>query len=468
MRPVIFAGLLLASAAQSATSGADQRIALVLAADASLRADPVWPGFGLTDQPLALELDGKHSVLIGHPAPPPGFKREPGPGVAVATGGGALPDFKFEWDTDYPIGGAHAFAYRFRQDGDVPEDLDTLVHERFHVFQKTGFQTELQSYEYPDAGPDNLALAGLEQRALAKALAAGTPADRAAAGRMFVAIRRIRNDRWGLAIRRIEDWEEQSEGTAEYVTKMLFARPSFQRSGRAAGAEAIAVRLDRMPGPTDLGKHRSYGVGAAIGMLLDREGVTGWQASMAAGNPPAELAARAFPVLPAETDSFLRVARIAFGYTELLKEATVTFRQLTATRDRIVAQYQADPGIEFRLTVPTAGYSARFAAIGPAYALPDGARLQPAVRELVIDEPGFSLTVRERPVASVPNGGGYRFKIPPDTRLIEDGHPAAFSRGTHEFKTLAMNATGFEFSTSVAGSLVVTDRSASVTWSSHH
>ncbi len=463
MHSAFLAGLLLATEGL-AVPALDSRIALVLEADAALKADPVWPGFRLIDQPLAVELSGARSVLVAHPNAPKEFSRLRSHAVPVAIRDGMLPDFKFGWDVDYRVGGISAFAFRWSSTLAGVEDLDTLVHERFHVFQKTAFQRSGSAGSYPEAGPDNLALAALEQRALSKALTATSVSDRLAAGRMFVAIRRIRNDRWGRAIRSIEDWEEQSEGTAEYVTKVLLARPAFRRGEGIGGAAPIIARLEGMPGPTGLGKSRAYGVGAALGFLLDRECVTGWHDSVTAGNPIAELAARAFAVAPSETVAVAAAAKSEFGYAELLESARTALRREAGMLDRLLAQYQGDPGIELRVTTPSVSHSARYSAVGRSYPLPDGSTFRPATAELVIQEPGFSLTVRERPMTFVVDGGGYRFKISSDTRVTLDGRDIGLAAARLKFTRLHMSATGFELTIDLPGLLNVDAAAAAIEW----
>lgn len=235
------------------SGGESAPAALAIAVEVGrLGQQDLWPGFDPAMIPLAV-FDGSRTVLLGHPAPPAGFKRD------SVLGGwsheGRHPD----------VNGASArigdvwTATLLMTDSLSHRDLALrIVHEAFHVMQRERHPDWVPADGWFDVPMDAEWLAGrrLEARALARALESRSPEQSACWARAAI---RERSDRLGGAsgVAAHERRLELYEGLADYVEQ------------RAAGKDHASVPLeDRFP--TDSIRQRAEVIGAAYAFTLDR------------------------------------------------------------------------------------------------------------------------------------------------------------------------------------------------------
>lgn len=218
-----------------------------------------WPGFRLTDWPVAV-FDGTVTLLLHHPSPPAAFKpivRWPVARVYSGRYPGVAGNSTVE------IGGTRT-ATVVAGPGPASESVRlAYVEELFHVFW---FQrhadlrpNEMTRYSYPIKNARNLELMLAEDEALARALDAG---DAAAAASWAATAFRLRAEREGLLTadaRAFETGLEMMEGVANYVARGAV--------GLKPGETARRLRDERQ---ADQIRWRYYESGAAICLLLDR------------------------------------------------------------------------------------------------------------------------------------------------------------------------------------------------------
>src|SRR5579859_2747753 len=220
--------------------------------------NPVWPGWNASGTPLLFYLPGEQDVLINHPHPPDGFLPYTGPirfphGRIFVKNGPTI----FEADgqnTSKEVGGVQTLvvadtlsnlrnrlrtlledprptaqkveALSFSDLATDPYDqLGTVVHEGFHVFQHAQAPTkganEMLLVQYPVLSVENNVGLAQEGSALAEALHA---TDRAAVRRAAVRWLEVRKDRRaGLPAKAVEyeDGCEFKEGLAKYTQYRL-------------------------------------------------------------------------------------------------------------------------------------------------------------------------------------------------------------------------------------------------------
>lgn len=171
--------------------------------------------------------------------------------------------------------------------------LDLLYHEGFHAYQwetftavpgaRAAFGSTLAPVSLDGTPEEFEALAEAERQALAAALVAPSLDSVRVVLREYLSTRARRA---GLApdAQRVEQWEEQMEGTAQYVGEMCSAY------AMGAGSERVRARIGAQlaePQPALLAgrpsKWRAYAVGAALALLLDDLGAPDWRRVVAAG-----------------------------------------------------------------------------------------------------------------------------------------------------------------------------------------
>jgi hypothetical protein len=244
-------------------SAAQNIFAVVRALDAASQG--VWPGFDPSIIPVAL-YDGKNTILLRHPSPPPEFSPMPGrPGVLVAKGGyrGVAGNSTRE------IGGVRTATVIARPAQPAEGAILATVEEVFHVFwlaRHPSFRpNELSRYAYPVKDVENLRRLLAEDEALARALEAKPTGDSA---RWVVAALEIRRERLPSLTEDVRSFEtalEMMEGTANYVARVAVGEPPARTAERLRAAR----RADDI-------RWRFYDTGAALCLLLDRLS-PGWQ-----------------------------------------------------------------------------------------------------------------------------------------------------------------------------------------------
>ncbi len=456
----------LLAAAAAAAPVLDPLLHLALTAETSLHADPVWPGFTLFAQPVLLyDRAGHRSYLVAHPAPPAGFTRfTKGPPPILARDG-ELPELQSDYYTDYALGGRPTFVLVFTPGEDTFQRLTTLAHERFHVFQHAHFSDDHRDNTYGAVDPENMALATMEQRALAEALKAPGPEGSTRYARMFVALRSTRNARLAPPVRGIEDALERSEGTADYVQQRLAARPVFAHAGGAgSGLHNIIERLEMTLDRDRMAFTRYYETGSAQGWLLDRAGLPRWKREVTEGRTLFAVMQEAYPVDPGEVSTRVAAAmNELLGYQRLVAECRDRLAKAAAQREAAIREFATAPGWEVRVAEPPTGaHGANFTFSGSDFELEDGGKLYPGMSLLDVQRDDFRLSVKDRP--TVMDGIAYRFHAGLAATLAVDGRPAEFRPGRRPFATLSLTEPGLELACRAPGALVVTDHTATIEW----
>ncbi|HEY3381217.1 MAG TPA: hypothetical protein VGK32_05570 [Vicinamibacterales bacterium] len=218
-----------------------------------------WPGFRLSDWPLAV-FDGKQTFLLRHPSPPVEFTPLVGrPGVFVAAG--RYP--AVVGNSTVYIGGVRT-ATVIATPGPAPDStLLAYVEEVFHVFwlrRHTNFRpNEMARYAYPVKDDRNLRRVLGEDEALSRALEAASARQAAAWVALALQLRHERNAWLTDDDRAFETGLEMMEGTANCVARVVV--------GEKPGATAARLRTER---PADQIRWRYYDSGAAVCLLLER------------------------------------------------------------------------------------------------------------------------------------------------------------------------------------------------------
>jgi len=340
MRPLLRAVFaLLAAGAPCGVSaagpdGLDQVVLNGVLSAASVTApgrQEVWRGYDLLAQPVLLYRDPGFSMLVGHPSPPPDFRPFPSaifPRFSVYASTEPRLDVSSVFYTAYPLGGKRVFVTRYGEKEDVLETIATVVHERFHVYQDgtdgsaPAFKNLYSGRELyaSDMEPENLALAGMEETLLARALLDGRKDQEAI--KDLISVRMLRRGLFGMKWAALDNDLERLEGTAEYVTGRV--KELISEDGGVFSAETLARTLLREPEQDETVEHllhgRQYNTGAAICLLLDRH-VPGWKRRVAGEEYPFEILLKAFPVPTAELRARAAAAKKELGYGIRLKYA---------------------------------------------------------------------------------------------------------------------------------------------------
>ncbi len=218
----------------------------------------LWPGFDPISIPLAA-YDGRRTYLFRHPAPPDGFSPLPGSDPPAHVFEGRHPAVTS--NSSVEIGGR--VTATLRADGTAErsptESAAVALHESFHVFQRSrhpswqGNEGDLLLYPAEDARL--LALRRQETEAFRRALATQDLESRCWSTWAL----RLRRERFAAMDSIFSDYEwrsELNEGLAQYIQERAADHTTvvFPESGFA---------------PAQV-RHRSYAVGAAMALLLDR------------------------------------------------------------------------------------------------------------------------------------------------------------------------------------------------------
>jgi hypothetical protein len=272
----------------------------------------VWPGYWYAGKPFGFSREADSAIFVYVPEPPPRpynlvRARNTPAGLYSRHGypegfGGIALDFRVS-DQTLPV--VHAYT-------PVQHDvIELLFHEAFHANQwehftavpggRPAFGSPAARVELAGTTEAFEALATAERQALKAALSARGDALRAWV-RAYLALR-SRRAALSPAVQDVERYEEQTEGTAEYVGQLCTAHAIGAGPERASARIGAQLAADR---PALLGgrpsKWRAYAVGAAMGLLLDQLGADGWRTAAAAGVPLDVLLQRAVDAAPM-TDS---------------------------------------------------------------------------------------------------------------------------------------------------------------------
>ncbi len=436
----------------------EPRISLLMSFEQMIKKNPVWPGYSVLAQPIMVYRKGERSFLLEHPTPPQDYSM-----IAVSPYSVAMKEGTTQMDVTFKfhflINGVDSFAYMYKPgpNSDSPKsiahDAGLIVHERFHVFQEKDFKDipgHLPAERYEPSGKV-LAMAILEQRALAAAVTAEDQNESAFFARLFVAIRKNRNSE-GLADTNNENLEEQSEGTAQYVEINFLARMPGD-NGRAL--KDLLQFMELCTDIDSLGKTRFYATGAIQSILLDRHGQASWKSSVASGIPTADLLMALYPMSDAERQGLVDKAKARFDYVKLLEIGNAATAEYTAEKEKALADYNSLGGIE--LEVPDRG--------GPVgmtnwYPLDNGDTLYPSIHYKEINDAQLKLRIENRPAIS--GRRGFRFHVGVHAQFLLDGQPFELSNGTYPFASLEVHEPGADMVVSVPGTIGVRDDKARI------
>ncbi len=261
MRNVILPFLTAAAAACHAQAGAGTPprpdAPAVLAEADRMGASDLWAGFDPRTVPVAL-FDGERTWLFHHPAPPEAYSAAPDhPGLLVRPGRDSL----VRANSSVEMNGVRtATVMPFPAGASLAQRAAVVVHEAFHVFQRTRHPTwianEGELFTYPVTDVALLAQRRLESEALRRALAARTSAEAACWAGMAMSARRARFAGMSEGAVRYERGSELNEGLASYVQE------------RARGFDAPL--LPEVEFPAEAVRQRFYATGPAMGRILDR------------------------------------------------------------------------------------------------------------------------------------------------------------------------------------------------------
>lgn len=232
----------------------------------------LWPGFDPAKVPLAV-FDGEKTFLFRHPHPPTEFRPVADrPETAVAAGQHAL----VRANTSIALGGVRTATLLLDgpERSPVRESAAVAVHEAFHVFQAERHPkwggNEVDLFTYPVDDPVLLQLSRLETEALRRALAATGEKGSACWAGGALDLKRKRFATLGGAGALYERGTELKEGLARLV------------ESRARGASTLEPVFPKNEFAAGDVRSRSYAVGHAFGVLLDRF-AAGWESDLESG-----------------------------------------------------------------------------------------------------------------------------------------------------------------------------------------
>lgn len=232
----------------------------------------LWPGFDPAKVPLAI-FDGEKTFLFRHPHPPPEFEAVAGrPETASVAGRHPL----VRANTSVELGRVRTATLLVDapERSPVRESAATAVHEAFHAFQADRHPrwggNEVDLFTYPVDDPVLLQLSRLETEALRRALAERGDNGAACWAAAALDSRRRRFAALPEAGVLYERGTELKEGLARLV------------ESRARGASSKEPVFPANEFAASDVRSRSYAVGHAFGVLLDRV-AAGWESRLEAG-----------------------------------------------------------------------------------------------------------------------------------------------------------------------------------------
>lgn len=269
MTPILLS-VALSQVAGPVVSTPEEPGAIAVAAQVRKMASrALWPGFDPSRVPLAI-FDGEKTYLFRHPNPPPEFRPVADrPETAIAPGRHAL----VRANTSISLGGVRTATLLLDgpEQQPVGESAAVAVHEAFHVYQAERHPkwggNEADLFTYPIDDPILLQLSRLETESLRRALAAKNDRKAGCWAASALDQRRNRFALLGETGAAYERGTELKEGLARLVESRARAETSPAPVIPASDFAAGDVRS------------RSYAVGHAFGVLLDRF-AAGWEAGL--------------------------------------------------------------------------------------------------------------------------------------------------------------------------------------------
>ncbi|MCP4656685.1 MAG: DUF885 domain-containing protein [bacterium] len=353
-------------------------------------AEEIWPGFDTRKIPIAVNIDDRREILIGHPDPPPEFHpfgdvTLDGQPVLIRDGVTRYGPSGGGWAIE--LGGVRAVYVGIldeQGERDTEGYLSLLLHEAFHCYQVQYREpAEGPTDEYPLDDPVYAALLVLESHVLKAAVEAedGDEARRLAA--MFAAVRHQRRRELSPGVILREGEDEYNEGTATYSQARMFqllaargglAPLSDLRDPRYHGfadaeqryRENVAKIIPEGDGSVTF-MHAMYQHGMAQGLLLDRLR-PGWKEELREqGMTQFTVLERELALSPEEEEKLLALARERFAYGDLLAEQKRRVGERLAT----IRGFIAAPGRRYQIYHEHIPGRFKWKPRGPSYQVPE-------------------------------------------------------------------------------------------------
>ena len=441
---------------------------LVEAAGAIVRSAPaisedVWPGYWPDDQPFILyDVEEDLVLLVADGTRPSGFLPFRDQDLPSELQGrlylhrGILPGLEAGFHVDYRVGDVAATAVQWR--GDIESTLATLFHEEFHGYQSREFVSiSTDYYVEPSviAAPEYRAMAEVERRMLLSAL-------KQPAGRLpellrhYLAVRWVRAHSVPDSVRVKEQQTERAEGSANLVG---YAAAALATDKPNLPEENVRLQLERpikeYPGglPEQLLRWRLYGTGAAIGIVLDRLGESGWRERLQEGATFDELLARAVDFRPSEAPSIAPQALMTYEFEEVMADIATsapTSEDVQSEAD-FFALTPAVLTIDFPVSVEngSSDMDMNMDMAGGFTQLEKDLLYVPTPDVVTLQFPYASLVLREHPVLlDLRNSGDLgelRIRVSAALQAIPAaGSDRAIPQGTSRFEQLTIQANGVE------------------------
>jgi hypothetical protein len=363
-----------------------------------LFGDQIWPGFSTRKLPIVLNYKGLQEVLINHPQPPKEFRvfkdvELDGQTIMIRDGcthyvslGGVL-----------RIGGIRTAAGAVPgTDSGTEKYISMMLHECFHVFQDHFWKPASGRWaSFPIFDLSQAALIGLENRILHMAVQQEEAKEIHRLAKMFVAVRSQRRQSLTEEVRRCEDRENFSEGTAFYAEtrlSQLLQQPGERKSplvrhdpdykGYSEAGKIFHSYLEDILPPKDkpvtLG-HHIYQNGMAQALLLDRVR-PGWKKEMnTKGITQFKLLERQFPLEEDEITALVAAAKDKFDYKKIRAQQESLIREQITT----VHGYLDTPGRRYRVYYMENPSWFKWKPRKPSYLLP-GKHLSKTQRETAL------------------------------------------------------------------------------------
>ena len=421
---------------------------------ASAELSRLWPGYWPEDQAFIIQAPGEGALLVSSAPAPAGLEPLPGTELPPPLQGvawyrpGTLPGSARPFTMDYPIGQARG-AMLVNFSGGVEQLIGTLLHEQFHAFQRSAFKPSRGGqFVDPLAIRDRVSFATaaeIEQRVLAAALRSSSERERRAHLQTYFALRREREARLPPAVAAVERGFERSEGSAEYVERLAYAK--FFGEGEATLPKLLAERLERpfqhgAPYMTQLFRHRGYGVGSALIWFVARYGAKDWRSRIEGGAAPDELLEeRIGRPKPAEAARLARQGRADFGYEARRASLAPAIRAAEKSEIKSIDEFLALAPFRLEVAAAALGKDAR-----PGFSATNMTQLTASVMALPVAQlfsvsgPKLSLVVREKPVLMESQAQRYSILLPELPQVGGRMLPV----GEHEMDQLDVRAPGVE------------------------
>lgn len=305
---------------------------------------------------------------------------------------------------EFPLDGQPVFLVRHLNRTKDATFYRLLVHEVFHFFQ----HTEWETVEYPDAcrypyrNEENAYLVRLEEKALAILLALEDASALSLPGRTYVALRLARYGAGtdGERALAIEEWEELVEGSARYVEEMYAIAAGYATSNSVA-SELVAYFKEFRP--KDLQKWKYYRTGAALALVLDRLGDAQWKQRCAEGVGPFPSLEAALPALDDGDGKRVKDWRERFAGER--KDVAAAMRTYLDDETRILEEWRQQGVYQVTIEFPGRG-TAYYTNRGMTFQLEDCARLAAGIVSFV--DRGYELEIQRRGIAVANIDPGYR------------------------------------------------------------